>query len=115
MPMGTATGAETAAPAAAGDDDMNLGEDDGLRPSLADAKGVDVELVGVNILGDDGDRRAPAAVAGAGSWLGPREEGRSGRHLTVTMPVLGSDRNHSERWRIRSVCLWWTWNHKRLQ
>ena len=32
-----------------------------------------------------------------------------GRHLTVTIPV-GSERNHSDRWRIRSVCLWWTWN-----
>ena len=28
-----------------------------------------------------------------------------GRHFTVTIPV-GSERNHSDRWRIRSVCLW---------
>lgn len=27
------------------------------------------------------------------------------RHLTVTRPV-GSERNHSERWRILSVCFW---------
>ena len=97
--VGTGTGAEVAS----GDEDMNRGDDDGLRPSLADdAK------VGVNSLGDEGDKRLPGAAAegeGAGSWLGPREEGRSGRHLTVTKPV-GSDKNHSERWRIRSVCLW---------
>ena len=34
-----------------------------------------------------------------------------GRHLTVTRPV-GSDRNHSERCRILSVCLWWTCKDK---
>ena len=67
-------------------------------------------------------------VEGRGGWDdgrgGGREQGRDGgpegigevvhvgviitelgRHLTVTMPV-GSDRNHSERWRILSVCLW---------
>ena len=101
--VGTGTGAEVAS----GDEDMNRGDDDGLRPSLEDdAK------VGVNILGDEGDKRLTGATAaaaaegeGAGNWLGPREEGRSGRHLTVTKPV-GSDKNHSERWRIRSVCLW---------
>ena len=35
-----------------------------------------------------------------------------GRHFTVTIPV-GSERNHSDRWRIRSVCLWWTWNFEK--
>ena len=69
-----------------------------------------------------------AFVEGRGGWDdgrgGGREQGRDGgpegigevvhvgvimtelgRHFTVTMPV-GSDRNHSERWRILSVCLW---------
>lgn len=35
------------------------------------------------------------------------ETGLSGRHLTVTRPV-GSERNHSERCFMRSVCFWWT-------
>ena len=30
-----------------------------------------------------------------------------GRHLTVTIPE-GSERNHSLRCFIRSVCFWWT-------
>ena len=69
-----------------------------------------------------------AFVEGRGGWDdgrgGGREQGRDGgpegigevvhvgviitelgRHFTVTMPV-GSDKNHSERWRILSVCLW---------
>ena len=69
-----------------------------------------------------------AVVEGRGGWDdgkgGGREQGKDGgpegigevvhvgviitelgRHLTVTIPV-GSDKNHSDRWRILSVCLW---------
>ena len=51
---------------------------------------------------------------GFGELGGSKDEGdmtgitiELGRHLTVTKPV-GSDKNHSERCRILSVCLWWT-------
>ncbi len=47
---------------------------------------------------------AAAAEVGAGA---AEDDDDAGLHLTVTSP-LGSDKNHSERCLIRSVCFWWT-------
>ena len=57
--------------------------------------------VGV-LVDDDAGVASAAAAAGVVS-----DDGLSVRHLTVTRPE-GSDRNHSERCFIRSVCFWWT-------
>ena len=47
-----------------------------------------------------------------GDWLeaATEEVMEVGRHFTVTIPV-GSDKNHSDRWSIRSVWRWWTCKH----
>lgn len=106
--MGTATGAEGV--------EKNRGEDEGLLPRRAAAaafaalppviRGV---VEGDSLLGWGKGRDTwwGLGLAGVGIWFGPKDEGRSGRHLTVTRPV-GSDRNHSDRCRIRSVWRWWT-------
>ena len=97
---------------------------------------VDMVAIGEMLILDDelsqtfGDNRPMEFGEGRGGWDdgngGGREQGSDGgpegtgevrgfvgviiitelgRHFTVTIPV-GSERNHSDRWRIRSVCLW---------
>ncbi len=54
----------------------------------------------------NGDVAAAAAAAEVGAGAA-EDDDDAGLHLTVTSP-LGSDKNHSERCLIRSVCFWWT-------
>ena len=53
-----------------------------------------------------GSEGGPAESSGLAGAMGMTIE--LGRHLTVTRPVDGSDRNHSDRCLILSVCLWCT-------
>ena len=53
---------------------------------------------------EQGSDGGPEGIGEVGGFVGVIIT-ELGRHFTVTIPV-GSERNHSDRWRIRSVCLW---------
>lgn len=64
------------------------------------------------------DERGDGAVSGGSGGCDDDDDADanarfalSGRHFTVTRPV-GSDKNHSDRCLIRSVCFWWTWKKR---
>lgn len=82
---------------------------EGLSQAILPDEDISLCCGAVGGLGDEDDVLGAAAdVADPDA----SDDGRLGRHLTVTRPV-GSERNHSERCFIRSVCFWWTCNGRK--